>query len=391
MKLYQKLRNNRALITHKKQILKMSIPLLYIKTAVTKFGPKSLYNQEAANCKIKNFCGYTNKEDPIMGVSLYNGEDTPVIDLSLIIPVYNAKKYVQRCLDSIIRQKTNYNFEVIVIDDGSTDGTEKILRDYMNYPNVRLYNQENQGISATRNKGIEYARGIYIGFIDNDDYIVEDYVEKLLVKAYESSADYVKCGYCRFDKDGILTKNIVKQISDRNLLLTYDGFIWGGIIRRSLFSSVSFPSGYWYEDIITKFIIMRMAKTFCYVDEPLYMYYVHPGNASVTIWKSNNKKCIDQYFLVNFLCRYSKKLGLEEDNNFKELLMHELGEMLWERTKGVPDDIREAIFIKACILIDEYADTYISQKLDDNLLWDSFKKRNYKEWKAVSHLRKNKG
>ena len=137
---------------------------------------------------------------------------------------------------------------------------------------------------------------------------------------------------------------------------------------------------------------MRMIKTFCYVDEPLYMYYVHPGNASVTVWRSDPKKCTDQYFLVDFLCRYSNKLGVEEDDNFKELVMHELGEMLWERTKGVPDEIRKAIFVKACTLIDTYVGTtYTPKKLDDKLLFDSFKNRKYKEWKAVSHLRKNKG
>lgn len=370
----------------------MSVPIFYLKTAAAKFGSKCIYDEEIANCKIKKFCGYTKKEDPTMGVTLYNGYDTPVIDLSLIIPVYNAKNYVKRCLDSIMSQKTVYNFEVIIIDDGSTDGTDKILLNYANYPNVKVYSQENQGISATRNKGVEYARGVYVGFIDNDDYIVDNYVEKLLTKAYECSADYVKCGYCKFDKNGILTEDIVKNKDVINPLLLYDGFIWGGIIRRTIFNNVSFPSGYWYEDIITKFIIMRIVTMFCYVDEPLYMYYVHPGNASITIWKSNNKKCIDQYFLVEFLCRYSKKLGLEENNDFKELLMHELGEMLWERTKGVPDDVREAIFIKACALIDEYVtNMYNPQKLDDRLILDSFKNKNYNEWKAVSHLRKNKG
>lgn len=391
MRMNQMLRNNRALISHKEQILQMTVPALYIKTAMAKFCAKSVYSDELADFKVKEFCGYTNKEDPPMGILLCNDNDNSVVDLSLIVPVYNAKKYIQRCLDSIIRQKTNYNFEVIVINDGFTDGTEDILLAYENYHNVKIYNQANQGISATRNKGVEYARGVYIGFIDNDDYIVEDYVEKLLDKAYKNNADYVKCGYCKFDKDGILTTNIVKSRVG-NPLLMYDGFIWGGIVRKSIFNRVSFPSGYWYEDVITKFIIMRMANVFCYVDEPLYMYYVHPSNASVTIWRSNNKKCTDQYFLVDFLCRYSIKLGLKNNDHFKGLLMHELGEMLWERTKAVPDQAREAVFIKACKLVNMYVDAaYRPQKLDDKLLLESFRKKNYKEWKAVSHLRKNKG
>lgn len=392
MNLYQIVRNSRLMISHKKQFLKMTVPVLYLKAYLSKISVDNMCSDEEANCKIKDYCGYVNKEDPIMGVTLYNGDDIPIIDLSLIIPVYNAKNYVQKCLNSVISQETKYRFEVIVINDGSTDGTDKVLLEYKNFPNIKVFNQDNKGISATRNKGIEYARGTYIGFIDNDDFIERDYVEKLLDIAYENNADYVKCGYCKFDKDGILTENIVKKSGERNPLLTYDGFIWGGIIRRSLFNNISFPNGYWYEDIITKFIIMRMIKTFCYVDEPLYMYYVHPGNASVTVWRSDPKKCTDQYFLVDFLCRYSKKLGLEEDDNFKELVMHELGEMLWERTKGVPDEIRKAIFVKACTLIDTYVGTtYTPKKLDDKLLFDSFKNRKYKEWKAVSHLRKNKG
>ena len=96
MNLYQIVRNSRLMISHKKQFLKMTVPVLYLKAYLSKISVDNMCSDEEANCKIKDYCGYVNKEDPIMGVTLYNGDDIPIIDLSLIIPVYNAKNYVQK-------------------------------------------------------------------------------------------------------------------------------------------------------------------------------------------------------------------------------------------------------------------------------------------------------
>lgn len=98
------------------------------------------------------------------------------LKLSIIIPVYNTEKYVGECLDSSVEQDILKNeYEIICIDDGSTDGSLNVLTEYSNkYENIHVYSQKNQGVSAARNAGISVASGKYVWFVDSDDYIAID-------------------------------------------------------------------------------------------------------------------------------------------------------------------------------------------------------------------------
>ena len=99
--------------------------------------------------------------------------------ISVIIPVYNSEKFLKKCLDSIINQTLN-DIEIICIDDGSTDKSLRILNNFADKDNrITIINQKNSGPSAARNKGIENAKGEYIGFVDSDDWIDLDFYEKL--------------------------------------------------------------------------------------------------------------------------------------------------------------------------------------------------------------------
>lgn len=102
------------------------------------------------------------------------------IDISIIIPVYNAGKLIKRCLDSIYDQHGDYNYEVIVIDDGSTDNSVSIIKTHPVYNRIKLISQVNQGPSVARNKGIMQAKGKYLAFIDADDYWFPDFINKTI-------------------------------------------------------------------------------------------------------------------------------------------------------------------------------------------------------------------
>lgn len=147
------------------------------------------------------------------------------IDLSIIIPLYNSYRYLDRLVNMLEKQETQYLYEIIFINDGSKDETlnyvQEIIKDK---PQFRCINQENGGISKARNRGIAEARGEYLSFIDHDDEISEDYVQKLLVTAIENNAQIVKCSYGQ--KYG---NTIIKSGKSR-------GFVWGGgyIIGTSL-------------------------------------------------------------------------------------------------------------------------------------------------------------
>ena len=120
-------------------------------------------------------------------------------NLSIVIPVYNAEKVIKKCLDSLISQKTDYKYQIILVNDGSTDNSLNIIKDYESkYKNVFVINQSNGGASIARNRGIRSAFGDYIGFVDSDDWVTEDYIEKLLNRAYATNADIVKCNHINY-------------------------------------------------------------------------------------------------------------------------------------------------------------------------------------------------
>ena len=115
--------------------------------------------------------------------------------LSIIIPVYNTEKYLHRCVDSVLQQNMS-DYELILVDDGSTDGSGKICDEYKEKDSrVKVIHTQNQGVSKARNTGLELSSGEYIGFVDADDYIDADMYEKLIEASIDSNADVCCCGY----------------------------------------------------------------------------------------------------------------------------------------------------------------------------------------------------
>lgn len=119
--------------------------------------------------------------------------------VSVIIPAYNVEKYLNATMKSVMKQNF-HDFEVIIINDGSTDSTQKIIDNYVSsYPDiVRSYQQENKGQSAARNKGVGYANGKYIAFVDSDDILDKDYLQNLYNAAEKENAEIAVCGYKKF-------------------------------------------------------------------------------------------------------------------------------------------------------------------------------------------------
>lgn len=115
--------------------------------------------------------------------------------VSVIIPAYNIEKYIGRCLDSVLSQIYE-NLEIIIVDDGSSDGTGKILDDYEKRDSrIKVIHKENGGVSSARNKGLDMAVGDYIGFVDGDDIIAPEMYETLVKLLEEEDADIAHCGY----------------------------------------------------------------------------------------------------------------------------------------------------------------------------------------------------
>lgn len=131
------------------------------------------------------------------------------IKISVIIPVYNGEKYIKRCLFSL-EQQTFKDFELIIINDGSQDKTEKIIDDFTGRSslNVSYISQKNAGQATARNRGLEKAVGNYIAFIDGDDYVARDYLERLYSAALDNKSEMVVCGYQQIDENGKVLRNV---------------------------------------------------------------------------------------------------------------------------------------------------------------------------------------
>ena len=316
-------------------------------------------------------------------------------DVSLIIPVYNSHNYLPKCLESVLNQKTKYKYEVICIDDGSTDNSIDILNEYKNrYPQIlNVISQQNTGIAGARNKGITLARGKYIGFIDNDDIIAIDYIEKCMDRAYEKHADIVQTAYRRITEKGLTLsiKNngdfLIESLDKKGILKHTQGYVWGGVFRKSLFEKIRFPEGYWYEDMIT-FILARLANRIAHIGAPIYCYLVRNDSASNTLWNKSKIQSIDELFLAIKLYEYSINcLKLPNDMVAYEMLLVQFSGMLWARTNNLPIILRRSVFTVASHYLislrykDFKASTFLLSQANKCLI-----KGDFKSWDIIGRL-----
>lgn len=184
-----------------------------------------------------------------------------MIKVSVIVPVYNVEKYLADCLDCLIQQ-TLKEIEIIAVNDGSTDGSLRILNEYAKQDKrIKVITQENGGVSAARNKGLQIACGEFVGFVDSDDWVDADFFEKLYGAAQAENADVAagemrRCGGSRKNEKIISYKKkiVLKSLKDKYYKLLGGAaycYICNKIYRRDVLakSGIVFPVGLVYEDV----------------------------------------------------------------------------------------------------------------------------------------------
>lgn len=205
--------------------------------------------------------------------------------ISIIIPVYNSEKYLKECLDSLMSQ-TFKDFEIIAINDGSTDSSQAILDEYATlYPDcVKSFSKENGGQGAARNFGLKYASGQYVMFMDSDDYIEQDMLEVLYDAAIANDSDLVICDYNEIDAESnqVTVKKAIRGVDDDitiNYLLSNPS-PWNKLIKLDVLkkNNIEFLEHYIYEDLATLPLLAGYSKHITYVEKPLYNYIIHPNS-----------------------------------------------------------------------------------------------------------------
>lgn len=207
-----------------------------------------------------------------------------MVKVSVIVPVYNVEKYLPKCLDSLVEQ-TFINYEVIVINDGSTDKSEQIIIDYQfKYPSIiKYYKKQNGGLSDARNFGIEKSSGSYIMFVDSDDYVSNDMIEKLYNCVAEKESEIALCNIIKVASNGKEVKisnynpGTVNLSQDHKILFN-SPVACNKIYKKTLFDKNKFDKGKYYEDLRLIPKLYLEAKNIAFIDDFCY-YYVDRSNS----------------------------------------------------------------------------------------------------------------
>ena len=222
--------------------------------------------------------------------------------ISIIIPVYNAEKWLHRCVDSVLCQ-TYYDFEIILVDDGSIDGSAKICDEYAKKDRrIKVVHKKNEGVSSARQIGIENVHGDYVIHIDADDYIENDMLEKMYEVATQHNSDVVICDYYEVyqrERKYIEQKPSGFNIDDLTIDLLKGklmGSLWNKLFNVKCYNNISFPYEMTYEeDLRACILILQNVKKISYVNDALYNYVRDENGLSLSkkyTWSSYNSEQI---------------------------------------------------------------------------------------------------
>ena len=252
--------------------------------------------------------------------------------ISVIIPVYNVEKYLEKCVDSIINQ-TYKNLEIILVDDGATDNSGKMCDEFAKRDSrIKVIHKENGGLSDARNFGLDVATGEYIAFVDSDDFLDKDFYEYLMKLKDKTSSDIVECNFIRaYEEDldifefperkeeAIITTGNMGALellmSDDDEISTNAVVVWNKIYKKSLFDGIRFPKGKTHEDQFTTYRLLAKCECFTTSNQFKYGYFQRKNSIVNSTFNINRFDTFEAF--DNFL-EFFEKNGY---NDFKEKIL----------------------------------------------------------------------
>ena len=231
--------------------------------------------------------------------------------VSVIVPIYNVEQYLEKCIKSLVIQ-TLKELQIILVNDGSTDGSEKIIKAYLEkYPNRFIYvRKENGGLSDARNFGMKYATGEYIAFLDADDYIEKDMYETMYQKAKQDNSDLVECDFIwEYSNNSRIDKGEL-YYGPKEMIVKARVVAWNKLIRRELLEERKhhYTVGVRYEDIDFFYNMVPYYKKVSFVKRP-FVHYVQRENSISNI---QNEKTKDIFTVLDNVILFYKKQRLFE-------------------------------------------------------------------------------
>jgi glycosyltransferase involved in cell wall biosynthesis len=285
--------------------------------------------------------------------------------ISVIIPVFNVEKYLERCLNSVIHQ--NYNkIEILAINDGSTDSSLNILKNFQKKYNNQLIiiNKENGGQASARNLGIEYAHGEYLMMLDADDFLAEDTID-YCIKSIQSK----RCDLIIFDYFQINEKGKSRCIKTGTTLDNAGTFPWNKLYKRSLWNDCRFPEGYWYEDLGIIPVIVAKSKNIVKIDKPLYYYE--------TSRKDSQTNLIDKSKIFDIIPMIENVYNELQRRNIIKLNYDELNNLF----------IEHLIYVTLLLKIPYIKDIQVRKKLINSI--NNSMEKHIPNWKKNKYINGN--
>lgn len=308
------------------------------------------------------------------GKSLINNEIVRPFkyDLQIIIPVFNVEKYLNECIDSILKQKTKYSYQIIIINDASTDTSFQIAEEYSKHERIKvIHHRKNKGLSCARNTGLKRIEGKYITFVDSDDLLVDGALDTLLDVALKEDADIVQGEYyVLFERSHI--PNTMKEKNSDTTQHLY-GQSWGKVYRSQLFNNLGFPEGYLFEDTINSFLVFPQAKKIVLIPDYVYEYRQHQNSIIHTYREI--PKSIDSFWITELLINEHEEIGLPRTEDYYEKILNQIV-INGKRAMNTPLNIQKSIFSLTVELIHRnFPLDFISKKnrhLEQALLKNDF-------------------
>lgn len=244
------------------------------------------------------------------------------MELSIIVPVYNVEKYLEKCLLSLVNQTLeNDKYEIIVVNDGSPDNSQNIIDKFVeDYANVIGLQKVNGGLSDARNYGLTYAKGRYVTFVDSDDYVDINMYKEMLGKAEESNFDIVVCDFIEVYEDrevrgtSRLQHDLVSKEDVRKAMLDFYPSAWNKIYKKELFTKIQFKKGIWFEDVECMYRLLPLVGTVGVVKKPFYYYIQRVGSISKSMdlrifhCVDNWNGIVDYYKENGYMTKYGKEI-----------------------------------------------------------------------------------
>lgn len=279
--------------------------------------------------------------------------------ISIIVPIYNAENYLKSCLDSVLSQ-TFKDFEVLMVNDGSTDSSATICQAYAERDSrFRYFEKENGGLSDARNYGLDRVQGAYITFLDADDFLFENYLEKLYQASRLSDSDILIGGYCRFDGSDFYFYNdhfksdFLNSFTSAQAIQVLDSMLdvpfltfstaWGKLFKRDLFNELRFPYGKYAEDQFLIWKLYMKATNIHVFNNASYVYRMNPSGLSSVF----SLKHLDYIDALEERIRATKNLeGIDIQHSFNMyhyVLQRMLGQLEEHQFLEDADKVREKL------------------------------------------------